>query len=130
MNNFAYNFEVFEEKKSKKLASVVFLPDKKQRLELKKREKFLFWFKSIVSVFGIAMTIGGLVFGQAIVSECTHQVSVYTKELEESKSRNDQLEMRLVSQSFNNSNLEYGKNISTRSIEQVIISAGDIIELK
>ena len=131
MNNFAYNFEVFEEKKAKKSGHIVKLPDKKQRLELKKREKFLFWLKLTVNAFIISVIIGGFVFGQAIVAEYTHRASVCAKELEEIESRNDQLEMRLVSQNFSNNNSFdcNSKNISFRPVEQIIISAGDVIEL-
>ena len=124
-NNIAYDFGVFEEQKPRKSGQVIKLPSKHQRLKIKKREKFLFWLKitSAVSFFGVVF--GAFLFGQAVVAEYTHKISIYSKELEDLKSTNNQLELKLVSKKSENNN-KYYNNKNVKSVEPVIISAGDI----
>lgn len=132
MNNFAYNFETYEnleQSPAKKSGQVVQLPDKNKRLALKKREKFLFWFKLLTSAFLVAFVVGGFVFGQAIIAEYTNQVSVCQKNLDEIKSSTDQLEMRLVYYNFNKSDFSQKNSNSSRSVEQIVISTQDVSEI-
>lgn len=125
MRNFAYNFEIFEEKESRKSGKIINLPSREQRLKIKKQQKILFWIKLIVSVLIVSSAITSFVFGQAVVAEYTHKISVYSSELEDIQSRNNQLKMHLIYQNFGKS-ANHKENISAQRVEVIKINSGDI----
>lgn len=124
-NNIAYDFGIFEEQKPKKSGQVIKLPSKNQRVKIKKRERLLFWLKIISSIGFFGVVFGAFLFGQAVVAEYTHKISVYSKELDDLKSTNSQLELKLISKKSETNNLHIN-NKNTNSVEHIIINAGDI----
>ena len=78
-------------------------------------------------VSGIA--VGGFIFGQAKLTEYSHQVSISSKELDDLKNRNDQLNIRLVSEKVN-SDMSIAPLKERGSVEIVSIDAGDKVEIK
>lgn len=123
MNNFAYDFEVFENNQPKKSGNVLKLPDKNQRLKARKYAKKMFWIRCMFGFFMVAMVVGSFVFGQAIVSEYVTKISVYKTNLSAIKNQNDQLEMHLISKRFcDNKSFDHSKSLATQSIEHITVS--------
>jgi len=127
--NVAYNFEVFEEPKRKKSARVINLPADELRAKKQSREKLLLLTKSFCILIASGMVVGSFIFGQANLTEYTHQISISLKELEDLKSRNAQLNIRLVSKEIDSG--ECSNSLKERnSVEMVNIDAGDKAEIK
>lgn len=124
-NNTAYDFGVFEEQKQKKSGQVIKLPSKNKKAKIKKKERLLFWFKIISAVVFFGVVFAAFLYGQAILTEYTHRISVYSKELDDLKNTNNQLELKLVSEKLDINNTRIN-NKNTKSVEHIIINAGDV----
>lgn len=126
-NNAAYDFGIFKENEVKKQAQVFELPTKRARLEKKHVEKLKFFGRCLSLILSSALTIGGILFGQAKLVECNFQAETKAAELEEFKIRNKQLEIKLseASAAENSQNAALDK-----CVETVTISAGDKAVIK
>lgn len=125
----AYNFEVFEEPKKKKSSQVINLPAGELRAKRQSKEKLLLLTKRFCILIASGIAVGGFVFGQAKLTEYTHQISVSLKELEDLKSRNAQLSIKLVSEEIDSG--KCSNSLKERSsVEIVNIDAGDKAEIK
>lgn len=122
-NNAVYDFEMFQEQPSRQ-AQIVELPSLKSRRQRKANKKLKAWVKYF-SVFMIsAVSIGGFLFGQVMLSEYTHEISVNNAKLNEFKNRNEQLEIKLMEEN-SKSNLVHNTVKDSNSIERIIVTAGD-----
>lgn len=127
--NSAYNFEIFEDSKQKKPTQIFNLPIKEARKKRQAKEKLLLLTKSFCSLIASGLTVGCFIFGQAKLTEYTHQISISSRELDDLKNRNDQLNIKLESEKISSNNiLESVKE--KNSVEMVIIDAGDKAEIK
>lgn len=87
----------------------------------------MFWFKLIIGSFILAIVIGSFVYGQAVVASYTHQISTYSSKLEELRSFNDQLEIRLVSRNFISNNVTNNRTKTIKAVEHIVVSSQDKI---
>ncbi len=122
-NNAVYNFEMFQEQPSRQ-AQIVELPSLKSRHQRRANKKLKAWVKYF-SVFMIsAVSIGGFLFGQVMLSEYTHEISVNSAKLDEFKNRNEQLEIKLIEENSKTDSVHNTVKDSS-SIERIIVTAGD-----
>ena len=115
-----YDFQIFE--KPIKEAKVYELPSIKQRRKSKRVEKLKFYTRCFSFILSSALMVGGFLFGQAKLVECNSKVAVANRELEESKSKNDQLEIKLNSEIANK---DFANKDLKQCVEMVTISSGD-----
>ena len=127
--NAAYNFEIFEEPKQEKSARIFNLPSDEIRKKRQAKEKILLLTKSFCMLIVSGIAVGGFIFGQAKLTEYSHQVSISSKELDDLKNRNDQLNIKLVSEKVN-SDMSIAPLKERGSVEIVSIDAGDKVEIK
>lgn len=123
-DNAVYDFEMFQEQQPKRQAQIVELPSLESRRKKKANKKLKIWVKYF-SVFMIsAVSVGGFLFGQVMLSEYASEISVNTTKLNEYKNRNEQLEIKLMEEN-SKSNSVHNKVQSNNSVERVTVLAGD-----
>ena len=117
---------MFEEKAEKiQKARVYSLPDLESRRKKKRKEKLRLYLKCFSVVFASGAAVGGILFGQARLVEYNSQIAACTCELEEIKSTNEQLEIKLSA--INTSKESYNKD---KCVEIITVAAGDKAEIK
>lgn len=121
-NNAVYDFSVFEEQKRARKAQVFELPSVETRRKNKQFEKLKFYGKCLSLLLTSATVISGFLFGQAKLVEYNSIISNKSAELEEFKSRNKQLEMKLNEVTAPKSMLD---DQTSQFVETVTISSGD-----
>ncbi len=127
--NAAYNFEIFEDPKQKKSAQILNLPSIESRKNKQAKEKLLLLIKSFCILIASGATVGGFIFGQAKLTEYNHQIYTSSKELDDLKNRNDQLNIKLVSENITSNNSVVPVK-EKESVEILTIDAGDKVEIK
>ena len=119
-NSAMYDFEIFEKPIEK--AKVYELPSVNERRSKKHAEKLKFYTRCFSLILTSAVMVGGFLFGQAKLVECNSKVAVSSRELDELKSKNEQLGIKLNSANAN-------KNFSNKDVEECVemveISSGD-----
>ena len=121
-NNAVYDFSVFEEQRKIKKAQIFELPSVETRRKNKQFEKLKFYGKCLSLLLTSATVVGGFLFGQAKLVEYKSVISNKSAELEEFKSRNKQLEMKLNEITAPKS---MSNDQTSQFVETVTISSGD-----
>lgn len=121
-NNAVYDFSVFEEQRKIKKAQIFELPSIETRRKNKQFEKLKFYGKCLSLLLTSATVVGGFLFGQAKLVEYNSIISNKSAELEEFKSRNKQLEMKLNEITAPKS---MSNDQTSQFVETVTISSGD-----
>lgn len=118
-----YDFEMFQEQPSRQ-AQILELPGLESRRQRKANKKLQAWVKYF-SVFMIsAVSVSGFLFGQVMLSEYTHEISINNAKLNECKNRNEQLEIKLMEEN-SKSDLVHNTVKDSSSIERIMVTAGD-----
>ena len=123
--NAVYNFEAFEDKSRKQKTKIYNLPDINSRKIAKNKQKLKAYLGCFSVVLSLGCAIGGLLFGQAKLVEYNSKISATTCELEEIKSRNQQLEIKLGAFCNSKENLKDDK-----CVEIITVASGDRAEIK
>ena len=127
-SNEAYDFGIFESSSAKKLAQVVELPSVGSRNKSRYVQKLKVWSMCFSVFLTAGIGIGGILFSQAKIAEYTYCKSESLKKLEESKNKNEQLQIRLASE--NNVDVDLEASSKDNYVEVLAISAGDKSKMK
>lgn len=133
--NLAYDISLFEERKyiDKKKDNILILP--KKEVKINKKNKLRTMFVAIVAFSFSVAIMGAILFNQAQLAEYTDKTNQLSKQLEECKSENTQLQMKIKErfspeevENYATSNL-YMKKTSPSQVEYFSLSSGDKAEL-
>lgn len=128
-SNRAYDFEMFESNNAKKLAQVVELPSLVSRKKAKYVRKLKIWSIGFSVFLTIGVGVGGVLFSRAKLAEYAYCKSESLKKLEESKNKNEQLQIKLASE--NSQADQVSEDISKDAyVEILAISTGDKSKIK
>ncbi len=119
-NSAVYDFNIFKEETQK--AKIYELPSFEARKRKRNSEKFKFCAKCLSLLLTSAVAFGGFLLGQAKLTEYGFMIDKKSAELQEFKSENKQLQMRLdAANSFDNISVNNGNSC----VEPITISSGD-----
>lgn len=124
--NAAYDFKTLEKKKVVKRGKILELPKKSSRSKenLKNQKAILTGLFS--SFLVLSLGVSGFIMGQAKLTEVTDKYSKASKQLEECKSANTGLEMKLKEICENSETSGFLRN---DSVEVVKVHKGDVAKI-
>lgn len=125
--NAAFDFKTLEERKFKREGKIVRLPSKEARRKEKLRAQKIILNSIFSAFFGVVMGVSGFIAGQARLTEVVDKYSKASKQLEECKSANTGLEMKLKEICGSVDKSEFNEN---SRIELVKVHKDNIAEIK
>ncbi len=125
--NAAFDFKTLEEKKFKREGKVIKLPNREARKKEKLRAQKIILTSVFSAFFGVVIGVSGFIAGQARLTEVVDKYSKASKQLEECKSANTGLEMKLKELSGYSDKSEFSGN---SRIELVKVHKENIAEIK
>ncbi len=135
--NTAYDISIFEERKhiAERKNNILELPEKNSKLNKKNKSNMMdVLFTALTFSFGVAI-VGTILFNQVQLTEITDKTNKVEKQLEESKSENTQLQMK-VKEKFSPEKVTYhAKNdlsmeqTNPSQVEYFSLSSGDKAEI-
>jgi len=125
----AYDFETFQSSAPQKQSTIIELPSLDSRRKSKYKQKLKFWTVCFSVFLASGVGVGGFLFSQAKLAEYTHHAAMIGKKLEEFKNQNEQLQIKLASNSPVVSSESNGVTPREDYVEVITISAGDKAEL-
>lgn len=133
--NLAYDMSLFEERKyiDEKKDNILILPKKKVKINRKNKLRTML-VAAVTFSFSVAI-VGAILFNQAQLAEFTDKTNQLSKQLEECRSENTQLQMKIKErfspeevENYATSNLDM-KKTSPSQVEYFSLSSGDKAEL-
>jgi len=125
----AYDFETFQSSATQKQATIIELPSLESRRKNKYKQKLKFWTVCFSVFLASGIGVGGFLFSQAKLAEYTYHAAMIGKKLEEFKNQNEQLRIKLISNSKGVSSDSTSVNSKEDYVEVIAIPAGDKAEL-
>lgn len=135
--NAAYDISIFEERKysPEKRDNIVELPGKRSKSKQKSKLNIMSVMFTAITFSASVAAVGTMLSNQVQLTEIADKTNQLTKQLEESKSENTQLEMK-IKEKFSPEKVTYHaqnelamEQTSPSQVEYISLSAGDKAEL-
>lgn len=135
--NTAYDISIFEERKhiAERKNNILELPDKKASVNKKNKSNVMAVLFTVLTFSLSVAIVGAILFNQVQLTEITDKTNKVEKQLEESKSENTQLQMK-VKEKFSPEKVTYhAKNdlsmeqTNPSQVEYFSLSSGDKAEI-
>lgn len=124
--NAAFDFKTLEERKVKR-GNIVVLPGRRARQHEKSKNRKIILTSAFSIFFGVALGVSGFIVGQAKLTEITDAYSKASKQLEECKSTNTGLEMKLKELDGGSASVGFSEN---STVEIVKVHKNDIARIQ